>query len=392
MKHVYMTIVGLAFIAASIPQRTSAQCTCSSGLPATPISQSISIAPTQASSLTFNFAQFDPTIGDLACVRLRDTISGISTSSALNSGPDSTAFLFQLTLSSKVTGPGMTINKVFNKTYGYDTLAPYGIPGYKITYGPDNIFNNNAGTGSTGGNASYIGHGTVGLVYTVSGGLITLDGGANDTTTIVTTIWGTLNLTYYWCPSIPLASATISNFSASKKNDMVVLQWYAPNDQKGINYDIEYSKNGTDYMSVGNVPADVATAGTVTQYQYQYNPSPSDVGEVFFRIKRTDANGNVTYSMIKTVNLSITQRIGIQTYPNPIVRTVMVQFDEIQTGNFMLELVSITGQVIQQKSVMLSQTNLTKFDLDTRPISGLYFLRAKNIDKNKQYVTKVMIQ
>src|SRR5262249_42761638 len=150
--------------------------------------------------------------------------------------------------------------------------------------------------------------------------------------------------------------------------------------------------NGTDYMPVGNVPADVATAGTVTQYQYQYNPSPSDAGEVYFRIKRTDANGNVTYSMIKTVNLSGAQRIGIQTYPNPVVRSVMVQFEEIQTGNYMLELVSITGQVIQQKFVVLSQTNLTKFDLDTRPIKGLYFLRAKNIDKNKQYVTKVMIQ
>jgi len=391
MKHVYnLTIAGLAFIAASIPQRTSAQCTCSSGLPATAINQSISIAPTNASTLTFNFQQFDPTIGDLCSVRIRDTISGISTSSALNSGPDSTAFLFQLTLSSKVTGPGINISKVFTKTYGYDTLAPYGVPGYKIVYGPDNIFTNNKGSGSTGGDPGYIGLGIVPVVYTVSGGLITLDGGANDTTTIVTTISGKVGLTYWWCPSVPLAS-TISNFSAFKKDNQVMLQWYAANDQKDINYEIQYSKNGTDYQPVGTVPSNIATAGTVTQYQYQYNTSPSDVGEIYFRIKRTDGSGNINYSMIKVVNLNAVQRIGIQTYPNPIVKTVMVQFDENQNGNFILELVSLTGQVIQQKSVILSGGNLAKFDLETRPITGLYILRAKNVANNKQYVTKVMI-
>ena len=391
MKHVYiLTIVGLAFIAAFIPQSTSAQCTCSSGLPATPITQSVTIGPTQASSLTFTFQQFDPSIGDLACVRLRDTISGISTSSALNSGPDSTAFLFQLTLSSKITAPGITITKVFTKTYGYDTLAPYGVPGYKITYGPDNIFTNSKGSGTTGGNAAYIGLGTLGLVYTVSGGLITLDGGANDTTTIVTIIRGTLNLTYFWCPSIPLAS-TISNFSAYKKDNNVLLQWYAANDQNDIDYEIQYSKNGNDYKPVGHVPSNIATAGTVTQYQYKYHPSQADMGEIYFRIKRTDANGNTAYSIIKTVNLSVDRRLGIQIYPNPIVKTVMVQFDENQTGNFMLELVSITGQVIQQKSVVLSGNNITRLDLDSHPIKGLYFLRAKNTSNNTQYVTKVMI-
>ena len=73
-----------------------------------------------------------------------------------------------------------------------------------------------------------------------------------------------------------------------------MLQWYAANDQNNINYEIQYSKNGNDYMPVGNVPANIATAGTVTQYQYQYNPSPADVGEIYFRIKRTDANGNIS--------------------------------------------------------------------------------------------------
>jgi hypothetical protein len=392
MKHVYaLTIVGLAFIASSIPQSTSAQCTCSSGLPATGVSQSVTVAPSVASSVVFNFQKFDPSIGTLSCVTVRDTITGVSTSGAINTGPDSTIFKFLLSMTYDISGPGIDITEDFNTTYGPDTLAPYGDPADTVTYGPTNIIPTAHGVDKTGGNAAYIGFGTVSLVYNINGGMITTKGGPNYRSKVTTVFGGTLNLTYFWCPTIPLGTL-ISNFSAYKTDNHIMLQWIASNDQTNVSYEIQYSKNGNDYVAIGNVPSNIATAGTATQYQYQYNPSSSDVGEIYFRIKRTDASGNSTYSMIKVVNLGIAQRIGIQTYPNPVVRTVMVQFDESQNGNFILELVNTTGQVIQQKSVVLSGSNLTKFDLDARPIKGLYFLRAKNINNNKQYVTKLMIQ
>src|SRR5882724_4534141 len=99
MKHVYiLTIVGLAFIAPSIPQTAFSQCTCSSGLPATGISYSATVPLTKTSTIVFSLPQFNPATGDLACVRVHDTISGITVSSALNSDPvDSAAFQFLLT-------------------------------------------------------------------------------------------------------------------------------------------------------------------------------------------------------------------------------------------------------------------------------------------------------
>ena len=193
-----------------------AQCLCSGGVPASAIDQTITISPTTTSTLNFAFQQFDPTIGNLSCVTLQDTITGSSVTGALNTGPDSTAFLFQLTLTNKVSGPGITLINVYNAVHGYDTLSPFGTPGDTITYGPENIITNPTGIGNTGGNAAYIGLGTVNFAYSVNGGMITLDGGSNYKSSVTTVIGGILHLTYYWCPAAPLG-AGISNFSIFKK-------------------------------------------------------------------------------------------------------------------------------------------------------------------------------
>jgi hypothetical protein len=368
-----------------------AQCLCTGGIPATAIDQSITISPTTTSTLNFSFQQFNPAIGNLSCVTLHDTITGNSVTGAGNTGPDSTAFLFQLTLTNKISGPGITMTRVYNSLHGYDTLAPFGIPGDTITYGPENIITFPTGIATTGGNAAYIGVGTVNFVYNINGGMITLDGGSNYNASVTTVIGGTLKLTYYWCPTVPLGTA-ISNFSVFKKSGTISLQWLGTIDQKDIVYEIEYSKDNEHWQTAGTVPAGSAPTGTVAQYQYQYNPSQADVGQVYFRIKRIDAEGNIVYSAIKTVNLQqADQRPGIQIYPNPVARKILIQFDEQQTGNYSLELVSATGQIIERKQVQLSGASMTNMDLSIKPASGIYFLRAVNQANNKLFLTKVIV-
>jgi hypothetical protein len=368
-----------------------AQCTCTGGIPATAINQSITISPTTTSTLNFSFQQFNPAIGNLSCVSLHDTITGNSVTGAGNTGPDSTAFLFQLTLTNKISGPGITMTHVYNSVHGYDTLAPFGIPGDTITYGPENIITFPTGIGNTGGNAAYLGLGTVNFSYSINGGMITLDGGSNYNSSVTTVIGGTLKLTYYWCPTVALG-AEISNFSVYKKNGNISLQWLGTTDQQDIIYEIDYSNDNEHWLAAGTVPAGSTPAGTVAQYQYQYNPTKADVGDLYFRIKRTDAEGNVVYSVIKAVNLQLEdQRPGIQIYPNPVNQKILIQFDEQQTGNYVLELVGTTGQVIARKQVQLSGASITNMDLSNKPASGIYFLRAVNMANNRQFLTKVIV-
>ncbi|HSZ32605.1 MAG TPA: T9SS type A sorting domain-containing protein [Puia sp.] len=369
-----------------------AQCLCSGGLPATAIDQTITISPTTTSTLTFGFQQFNPSVGNLACVSLYDTLTGSSVTGALNTGPLRTAFLFQLTLVNQVTGPGISISNIYSATHGIDTLDPFGVvPTDSITYGPENIITNPNGFGSAGGNAAYLGTGTVNFTYDVNGGMITIQGGSNYKSSVTTVIGGIMHLTYYWCPTVPLGTA-ISNFSAYKQNGMVSLQWLGSIDQNGIIYEVEYSKDNESWQSAGTVPAGSAPTGSVAQFQYQYNTSQTDVGEIYFRIKRIDPQGNVIYSIIKAINLQQADlKPGIQIYPNPVNQNIQVQFDEQQTGNFSLELVNTTGQIIERKQVQLAGSYMTNMNLSVKPASGIYFLRALNQGSNKQFLTKVIV-
>lgn len=393
MKHVYLTtLVALVFIAAFIPQKLAAQCTCSGGLPATPLTYSFVLAPTMAAVSTLSFPQFDPSIGTLNCVQFRDTISGVSTTGVRNL--DNTAkreYTFLLTVANNISGPGISVIQPFNKTYGPDSLDIFGLPGDTITYGPDTIFNNARRSVNSTSVASYIGLGTVNFTYTINGGLISLEGGLNYRDQITTNYWGNFGLTYFWCPASPLAT-TIAGFTATDKGKYVHLQWQATNDQNNVTYEIQYSPNGTQFSPIGYKQVNSTETGTVSEYQYQYNLSASDAGTIYFRIKKTTPDGKVSYSIIKRVNLDAGATVGIQTYPNPVVNSLTLVFDENQTGNFMLELINITGQVIQKKSITLNANNLINLDLNSHPSKGMYFLRAKDQSHNKQYITKLLIE
>ncbi len=368
-----------------------AQCLCTGGIPATAADQTITITPTTQSTLNFVFQQFDPSIGNLSCVSLHDTIVGSSVTGALNTNPYSNAFLFSLTLSNSISGPGISMTHVYNAIHGIDTLAALGFPGDSITYGPENIITNPTGFASTGGNAAYLGTGTVNFAYAINGGMITVLGGSNYKSSVATVIGGTMKLTYYWCPAVALGTS-ISNFSVYKRNGIISLQWLGTTDQKDIVYEIDYSTDGDHWQTAGTVPAGSAPAGTVAQYQYQYNPASAGLGDIYFRIKRIDAEGNVVYSVVKVINMEQADRApGIQIYPNPVNQQVTIQFDEKQTGHFSLELVSTIGQIVVKKAVSLSGSNITSMELANKPASGIYFLRVVDIANNKQFLTKVLV-
>jgi len=407
MKQIYFkTIVMLVFIAASIPQTIQAQCTCSGGIPATSFTNSAILNPTNLPSATIAFPQFNPTLMpgfDLSCVTMFDTLNIVSTSGARNLN-SSTALLppansqysptgrmeyaFLLLMTANVVGPGFTQSKTLTSA---DSLGAYLQPDDTITYGPDVIFASVTGSKASSSVSSYIGSGTVSLSYSTLGNLNATEGSSNFTQTVRTLYSGNFGLTYYLCPSNPLAT-TISYFSALKNKNSVNLQWLAANFSNDNRYEIQLSTNGSDYTAVGNIAGGSAQTGTLSEYHYQYDLNSSDVGAIYFRVKRIEADGHVTYSAVKLINVESSGSFGIQTYPNPVVNTVKVQFASNQSGRFLLELINISGQVIQHSEITLSGNSSVDFNLNGHPAKGLYVLRAKDLSKNKQYMTKVQVQ
>jgi hypothetical protein len=398
MKRVYTPVLAAVILSllAAIPFKSSAQCNCSVGHPATPVDYYVTMPVSNASSTSVTFPQFNPSVGTLYCMSVQDTISAVTTTKLQNTSPDTTIYSWLLSMSGNLTGPGLTVNQSTTQNYGPDTLAGLGTPGDTITHGPDTIFNNATGSKTVSApNAAYVGTGNFSFTFQMSGGAIPTQGGSNYTAQVITNYWGKFHLTYYWCPAGPLAT-DITDFTATPDGSTVLLQWQTTNQQPNTHYEIQTSTDGKNFYSIGETQGDASPAGTTSKYQHQYHPDPANMGKLYFRIQETNAGGKVSYSAILIIDPKGAapgpEDISYRTFPNPATGSLTFQFNMNQTGRFLIELISTSGQSVQQKAVTLTGTSQIKLDLASRPVKGLYFLRTSDLTHNRQYTSKVFIE
>jgi len=396
MNRVYSHVFIIVTLIINLPCVAFSQCNCAGGTPATPVTYYQSFGPTNASSVNLTFPQLPPSTGVINCMDIWDTASGITTTSALNKDSvDKVEYTFLLSLTSALKGPsgsGVNISQSYTRTYGPDSLAPYPQSGDAISYGPDTIFSNAAGH-SSGNPASsvYSGTGTVTFNYSISGGVVTTEGGANYTAGPTTYYWGAVRMTYYWCPNVALSN-TITNFTATPQGNAVVLQWLTQNQQPNTQYEIQVSQDGKSFTDAGQTEGNAFTTGTSAKYQYQYYPDPSYVGKLYFRIIETDPSGKLSISVVLVVDPKGAESdISYQTFPNPASNSLQMQFNSNQTGRFLVELVSTSGQVVQEKEVTLAGASQIRLDLSPQPVRGLYFLRTTDLTHNRNFVSKVFV-
>jgi len=400
MNRVYLlTITVCIYMMVSLPHSSFAQCGfCTGGIPATVVTQTILVGPSNSSSASISFNKFYDASGAtaLTCYSFWDTISAVSTSTAHNEDPDSTIYSFKTDVNYTIKGPaggGLSITEDSTITYGPDSLAAKGNPGDSVVNGPDTFFNSKTSKAlDKFGVTPYTGSaGTIPITITFGGGA-TATGGSNYTYNIKTNFWGVFKLTYYICPSVPLATA-IHDFTATQNGSSILLQWLTENEQNNSNYEIQISTDGKQFHTAGQAHGDPVAEGSSTKYQYQYNLDQANPGTVYFRIKRTDASGKVSYSAILIVRPGGAgdDPVSYQTYPNPATNSLVFRFNSAQTGRYLLELVNTAGQVVQQRPVTLTGTSELRLDLNPHPAKGLYFLRTSDLTHNQRYVSKVFI-
>jgi hypothetical protein len=264
------------------------------------------------------------------------------------------------------------------------------LPDDSTTFGPDTLINKVIGAGSPPNITPFLGTGTVNFSTNLTGGASALLGGVNYVTGIKSNSWGAFRLTYYWCPTIVLAE-NIINFTAAKNGSMVQLQWLTENEQSGFTYEIEYSRNASSYTPVGYLQSAGEDPDVNSKYQYFYAINSSDPEKIYFRVKRTGPDGKSTYTTIKSVTLNGSVSAGMQVYPNPVKGSVTFEFDQVQNGNFSIQLVNTAGQVIQQNAVTVTGSTQIRLNLTCNPARGLYFLYTKDLTHNQQYITKVLV-
>jgi murein DD-endopeptidase MepM/ murein hydrolase activator NlpD len=394
MKQVILkTIPGLLLLfVICTPHQGSAQCLCDEGQPSTPIEHIFKLDTTTASATTLIFPRFNASIGTLQCITLHDTISIVSVLGIRNLDPADKTYRFRLTVNTGVTGPnGAAYRDNFaDRIYGPDLLGAAGSPTDSVSYGPDTVFDNVSSFSNVANVADFLGIGNVNLTYEIGGGVTSLAGGINFNSSVRTRTWGAFKLTYYWCPAILLA-ANIKSFSAIRNESRINLSWLVENEETKNTYELQMSRNGRQFQAISKFNAAQAAEGAAN-YQFELLSDLAMSGKVYFRVKQIDAGGKPTYSVVRFVEAAQQPKPNkVTIYPNPAKGKVSMQFGKLLNGNYKVELINLTGQVVYQQFHRMNNTNSILFDIPGTP-AGIYYLRASNTQGNETFTSKLTVQ
>ncbi len=163
---------------------------------------------------------------------------------------------------------------------------------------------------------------------------------------------------------------SLVDFTATKQNKVVDLNWQTSIEQNSSYFDVEFSRDGSKFESIGKVKAS-ASSSTLKNYSLKHL-SPVN-GLNYYRLKLVDVDGSFTYSAVRTVKFSNSMSIAIM--PNPTADRVYITSNE---GGILqsVSLYSISGKLLQQVNNFVLGKSI---DLSTYSPS-VYILKL--LDKN----------
>jgi len=104
-------------------------------------------------------------------------------------------------------------------------------------------------------------------------------------------------------------------------------------------------------------------------------------------------SGNTTREILTTVITNASDN-RIQIYPNPVINNkFVIQFNQLEAGNYTIQLLDVTGRQMQQRLVNVSGDNQTQ-DMNINPSAsrGVYMIKVTDHNSKSIFTTKVIVQ
>ena len=189
----------------------------------------------------------------------------------------------------------------------------------------------------------------------------------------------------------PLAVA-FTDINASKTNCDVKVAWANSLETNLLKYEIEVSKNGRDYMKVGET-----APNNVRQYSSVFTINDQIAASIMYvRVKAVDKDNKAHYSSIVTVNGTCdgSGAWEINAYPVPVKKESFITLNAktgLFNGKYSLQVVDKSGRQVSNTEVTLSNSKTYKFDLNKSIAAGKYFLKINNKDGSQSTVLPIEI-
>jgi hypothetical protein len=179
---------------------------------------------------------------------------------------------------------------------------------------------------------------------------------------------------------VPLETDFLA-FNSWLDHDRNYLRWTTSKEESRVQYSIEKSTDGQNYLSVATLDG----AATSDEKNY-YGWDEPGRGEAFYRI-RMQLDSRQKFSRVIRVGSRV-KGFDVIRVPNPVESPVVAFVQMNETKPVLLELMDYSGRIIQQKEFN-PLPGLQKLELPAINLSaGVYLLRIRSADQT--YTIKVL--
>ncbi len=143
------------------------------------------------------------------------------------------------------------------------------------------------------------------------------------------------------------------NIAANRIGNNIKVDWQVAAEREIINYEVQRSTDGLNFIAVGIVSANRNSA----TLNYNWMDLNAVSGTFFYRIKSNGISGEATYTNIVKVAAG-KQQPGFSISPNPVENGIInLQMIHQPSGNYRLRLINLSGQTVINKSFNHSAGN-----------------------------------
>ena len=172
-------------------------------------------------------------------------------------------------------------------------------------------------------------------------------------------------ITVHYIATLPVK---LVDFSASKKNNYVKIEWITEEESNISHYEIQRSTNGIDFITIGNV----ASRNQNARGFYSFDDNDPVKGMAYYRLKSAELSGKSGYSKIASINF--TKAGGIAIYPTKLKAGSVLHITNPANENLTAYFFSTSGRLLGKsvtESNIISASFLSK-------ASGVIFYKIVN--------------
>ena len=175
-----------------------------------------------------------------------------------------------------------------------------------------------------------------------------------------------------------LLSVELAEFSVSKQDNGVIVDWSTHTEKNSDKFLIQRSTDGITFTTIGNVKG---AGNSQHLIDYQFLDRFPAGGINYYRLKQLDFDGSFEYSEIRTLNY--TKKNTVQLYPNPASDVITIQTPNSNARSYTI--CDVQGSIVMEGSILSNNTEIELSELN----SGVYFVYV--LDKNAKLLHELKL-